>query len=55
MFNQRTFQLLFAEGILVLVKIEKTVRNRRASWFVFGIVVQFEVGVLESFFDRDAL
>lgn len=48
-------QLLLAQGIFVLVEIEKFLRDRRRSGLVLGVVVGLEVWVLEGFLHRDSL
>lgn len=39
-------QLLLAQVILVFVKIEELLRDWESCWFIFGIVVGFEVWML---------
>lgn len=48
-------QLLLAEGIFVLVEIEKFLRDRRRSGLVLRVVIGLEVWVLEGILHRDSL
>ena len=43
--GERTFKLLFAEIVLVLVEIEEFFGDRLGGWFVLGVVVWLKVGV----------
>lgn len=51
----KLFELLLAQVILVLVKVEELLGNRRGSRLIIGIVIGLEVGMLEGLFDCDTL
>lgn len=48
-------ELVLAQVVLVLVKVKELLGNWRCSGLVLGVVVGFEVRVLESLLHRDAL
>lgn len=48
-------QLLLAQGIFVLVEIEKFLRDRGRSGLVIRVVVRLQVWVLEGILHRDSL
>jgi len=48
-------QLLRRQLVLVPIKVEEALRDRRRARLVVGVVVWFEVGVLQRLLDRDAL
>ena len=48
-------QLLLGQVILVLIEVEEFFWNGSGSWFVFWVMVWFQVWMLESFLYRDAL
>lgn len=53
--QRHTLQLLLAESILVLVKIEESIRNRGSSGLVVRVMVRLQVRMTEGFLDCDPL
>ena len=49
------FKLFLAQCFLVAVEVEKLFWDGLGCWLVLGVMVWFEVGMLQSIFDRDSL
>jgi hypothetical protein len=49
------FQLLLAQVVLVLIKVEELLWDRASRWLIIGIMVWLEIGVLKSLVNSDAL
>ena len=52
--ENQDLQLFFAQCILVLVEVEELLWNGIGNWLVVGVVIRFEIGVLECVFDCNA-
>lgn len=53
--KDQLLQLLLTQVILILVKVEELLWNRRGGWLVLWVMVWLEVRVLECLLNRDAL
>ena len=50
-----TLQLLLTKGILVLVKVKETLRNRGRRRLVIWVMVRLQIRMTEGIFDRNSL